>query len=112
MKIGKIILPIFVLVFAIIAFFLHKNNDVINACIKICEELKSAGIDLSRGPCLSDNNEKWNFKDWVCDVAHFPRKDVDNLVENQCKEWWDAYYSGKRKRFVEVDPECNFIRTG
>ncbi len=43
---------------------------------------------------------------WVCDVAHSPREDVDNLPENQCREFGE----GKANHFVEVNPNCEFIK--
>ncbi len=75
------------------------------ACIQLCLKAKQQGLDLSNGPCLSDFME-WNVEDYVCDVAHWPRQPVDNKRENQCNAW----HSGKAHHFVEVDPECNFIR--
>jgi len=76
-----------------------------NTCIGICQTISS---DLTnRSPCLSDNNPDWNITDWVCDVAHDPRLPVDNLPENQCSE----FRQGKAHHFVEVDPDCRFIRT-
>ena len=73
-------------------------------CISLCEQ---ANFDLSNGPCLSDDNPEWDVEDWVCDVAHWPREDVDNKPENQCK----VYREGKAKHFVEVNPNCEFIRS-
>lgn len=73
------------------------------ACIAICEFSQA---DLSDGPCLSDDNPDWNVNDWVCDVAHDPRQPVDNLPENQCRE----FREGRASHFVEVDPGCGFIR--
>ncbi len=72
-------------------------------CMNLCA---SATQDLQAGPCLSDNNPNWNVLDWVCDVAHSPRQDVDNLAENQCS----AFKAGTAKHFVEVTPACEFIR--
>lgn len=60
------------------------------------------GEDLSAGPCLS--NEV--IPDWVADVAHSPRQDVDNLPANQCP----AYGEGTAHHFVELDPQGNLIR--
>jgi len=82
------------------------NQSVIDACISLCNSIKSTK-DLSNGPCLSDNNPNWNINDWVCDVAHSPRQDVDDLPENQCS----AYGEGKASHFVEVDISCNLIKT-
>jgi hypothetical protein len=74
-------------------------------CVFLCESMKSK-IDLSNGPCLSDDNPDWDVEDWVCDVAHSPREPVDNLPENQCQD----YRERKATHFVEVDPDCNFIK--
>ena len=71
-------------------------------CVKKCQEALSNHENLSDGPCLSNEI----IKDWVCDVAHSPRQDVDNLRENQC----DAWHSKQARHFVEVDPECRFIK--
>jgi hypothetical protein len=45
--------------------------------------------------------------DWVADVAHDPRQDVDDRPENQCSQ----YRSGEAD-LVELDPEGNYIRSG
>jgi len=75
-------------------------------CIKLCESiLQATNENISHGPCLSDNVEGY-VEDWVCDVAHSPRQPVDNLPENQCQE----FREGRAKHFVEVDPDCNFIK--
>jgi len=71
------------------------------ACIAACQEALRAGQNLSHGPCLSDEI----IPDWVCDVAHFPRQEIDNVKGNQC-----SGYGKTAKHFVEVDPECNYIR--
>lgn len=77
------------------------------ACIKECKNRLDSGINLSAGPCLSDNDVNWMIEDWVCDIAHNPRKDIDDVIENQC----NAYREEKAHHFVEIDPECNVIRT-
>lgn len=73
-------------------------------CIKLCELYKGT-TSYANGPCLSD---MWGFKieDWVCDIAHKPRLDVDNKEKNQCK----AFKNGVANHFVEVDENCGFIR--
>lgn len=72
-------------------------------CIALCESIKSsATLDLSNGPCLSNEI----IEDWVCNVAHSPRHDVDNLPENQC----EAFRNGTAHHFVEVDINCVFIK--
>ena len=80
------------------------RQQAVSSCLKICKE---ANISLENGPCLSDSNSEWDITDWVCDVAHSPRQTVDNLLENQCS----AYRDGQAHHFVEVDPDCNFIRS-
>jgi hypothetical protein len=73
-------------------------------CIETCMTISS---DLTnRSPCLSDGNPEWNISDWVCDVAHSPRRAIDDLPENQCAEFRD----GKAHHFVEISPQCEFIR--
>jgi hypothetical protein len=84
---------------------LFKEPTAKSACIDICNSVKGTQ-DLSNGPCLSDDNPNWNIDDWVCDVAHSPRQDIDNLPENQCQE----YREGKVHHFVEVDSNCELIR--
>lgn len=79
------------------------RKSLTDACINIC---KSSTLNLSNGPCLSDNNSDWNVTDWVCDVAHSPRQDIDNLPGNQCQ----AFRNGQAHHFVEVNTTCNLIR--
>lgn len=111
-----IVAILIILIFAIEQFYKTSKNEniqeIINACTNLCLKAKEKGMDLSNGPCLSDNNPEWKYEDWVCDVAHWPRIAIDNLRENQCQEWIRAYEAGKIKKFVEVDPNCNFIRVG
>lgn len=60
------------------------------------------GENLNNGPCLSNEI----YADWVCDVAHDPREQIDNIPENQCP----VFREGKAHHFVEVDENCDFIR--
>jgi len=71
-------------------------------CINACESALDNDIDLSSGPCLLD---PMSNPDWVCDVAHSPRENIDNLMENQCDSWPE-----KSHHFIEVDPNCKLIR--
>lgn len=75
-------------------------------CIQLCQNAFNRGQDLSRGPCLSDDNPGWDINDWACDVAHSPRQEMDNDPANQCRE----YREGRAGHFVELDPECNPIK--
>jgi hypothetical protein len=76
------------------------------ACVAECKKHLQGGEDLSAGPCLSDALPGRVVQpDWVCDVAHSPRQDVDNQPKNQCA----AYYDGTAHHFIEVDPACAYI---
>jgi hypothetical protein len=67
------------------------------------QQARTRGVDMSRGPCLGVIKENW-----VADLAHDPRQDVDDEPENQC----EAYRSGEADHFVELDPDSEFIRSG
>jgi hypothetical protein len=71
------------------------------ACVFTCKADLLDGRDLSAGPCLSNEI----IPGWVCDVAHFPRLDIDNDPANQCPE-----YGVSAGHFIEVDEACNIIR--
>ena len=74
-------------------------------CQELCRAEVAKGTNLSSGLCLG--NPLAALGDWVCDVAHNPRQAVDNLPEHQCS----AFREGRAKHFVEVDEECNVIKT-
>jgi len=65
------------------------------------EEAAAEGTDFADGPCLGVVLENW-----VADVAHDPREEVDDRPENQC----EAFRSGEAEHFVELDPEGDLIR--
>jgi len=65
-------------------------------------EKKDQGTDFSLGPCLSNDLQP----DWVFDIVHDPRQEIDNLPQYQCS----AFNDGKAKHFVEFDPKGNLIR--
>ena len=74
------------------------------SCISLCQREKSIGTDLSGGPCIG--NPIQETPDTVCDIAHNPRTAADDLQENQCS----AFREGAAKHFVELDPNCAFIK--
>ena len=82
------------------------GEAAVTRCLEICKQKLSRRTDLSVGPCLANQVDT----DWVCDVVHSPRQEVDNLPENQCSAWREASEQGRTMHFVEVDLECNFIR--
>lgn len=79
----------------------QDEQKIISACIRLCENEKLKGTNLTNGPCLSNEIAK----DWVCDVAHSPRINVDDRPENQCPA-----FGKTASHFVEVDLECKFIK--
>ncbi|MBU0731655.1 hypothetical protein KKC88_02120 [Patescibacteria group bacterium] len=81
----------------------NEKQSVSNQCISLCQDALNTGHDLSQSPCLGDPME--SEPDWVCDVAHSPRTDVDDIAENQCS----SYRSREASHFVEVTPECKFL---
>ncbi len=78
-----------------------KKSAVAESCIALCKGQLNENESLSNGPCIS-NEIAFN---WVCDVAHNPRQEIDNLPENQC----EAFRNGTARHFIEVDEKCNLI---
>jgi hypothetical protein len=60
--------------------------------------------DLSSGPCLSESIP--GLSDWAVDIAHDPRRAVDDEPANQCQSFRD----GETHHFVELTPEGQLIR--
>jgi len=79
------------------------KENAIALCREACQDALSNNLNLSIGPCLLDPIEG---SDYVCDIAHNPREDADNLRENQCNAW----HSGEARHFIEFTPECEFIK--
>lgn len=72
-------------------------------CQELCYDVISTnGKDFNVGPCLSNEI----VPDWVCDIAHSPRQDIDDDPANQC----DAYRRGQAKHYVELDGNCTKIK--
>ena len=117
-NVGKVIVisvAVMVIAFVLIMLLLHVrpvNNKqaeydefelaVIAKAKQIYAEKKSAGTDMSAGPCLSNELDI----NWVLDVAHNPRDPVDDLPENQCS----FFREGRAKHFVELDLTGGLIR--
>ncbi|MFA5022049.1 MAG: hypothetical protein WC508_03155 [Patescibacteria group bacterium] len=73
-------------------------------CQELCQNrLSTDGKDFDRGPCLSEEI----IPGWACDVAHSPRQSIDNEAANQCQ----SFGQGKVSHFVEVDGNCNVIKS-
>jgi len=83
--------------------FKSDEEVAIEKAQELFAQKKAEGLDMSDGPCLSNEI----IPDWVADVAHDPRQDVDNLPENQCP----AYREGEAHHFVELDIYGDVIKT-
>jgi hypothetical protein len=68
------------------------------------EQAQARGVDLEAGPCIAERLP--GLEDWVADVAHDPREDIDDEAENQCRR----YRSGEASHFVELTPDGELIR--
>ncbi len=100
----KKIILFLVLAIVFVSACSFSEEEVIKQCVYLCQKYEG---NLSNGPCLSDGNNEWNYNDWVCDVVHVPRNDIDNLEENQCSE----FRNGNANHFVEVsNTDCEFVR--
>lgn len=98
-------ISILAIVFAPRPSSLSDADRAMYACIFLCKAALNDGRMLDDGPCLSSGVEAWEPRDWVCDVAHKPRRNADDQPGNQCPE-----YGAGASHFVEVTPECEFIR--
>ena len=68
------------------------------------DQARTAGTDLADGPCIAESLT--DLADWVVDIAHDPREDVDDDPANQCRRYRD----GEASHFVELTPEGELIR--
>jgi hypothetical protein len=68
------------------------------------KQAERSGGNLSSGPCISESLP--GLSDWVADVAHDPRQDVDDDPDNQCQRYRD----GEASHFVELSPDGELIR--
>jgi hypothetical protein len=81
----------------------NEINEIVQICIQACQT-DIANLSEQSSSCLLDPIPQ--YPDWVCDVAHKPRIELDNLQENQCL----AFRTGRAKHFIEVTPNCELIR--
>jgi hypothetical protein len=65
---------------------------------------KREGEDLARGPCIAERLP--GLSDWVADIAHDPRRPVDDVPRNQCAR----FRAGDAHHFVELTPAGQLIR--
>jgi len=62
-------------------------------------------LNLARGPCIGNQLPQLGT-DWVVDIAHDPRRSIDDNPRNQCAKSRD----GRAQHFVELDPSGKVIR--
>ncbi|MCL4466337.1 MAG: hypothetical protein M1401_05585 [Chloroflexi bacterium] len=79
-----------------------RRREAIKRATDLYRQRVLEGVDMSSGPCLSDEV----VPDWCVDVAHNPRQPVDDLPENQCS----TFREGRVHHFVELDTQGNLIR--
>ncbi len=121
MKPGRIVSAmIAALGVAVLLFYLYTTNvdvavKVIELCKRTCEGARANGVNLTNGPCLL--NPMPTYPDWVCDVSHSPRLPVDAACPNMCSAYKEyntfcpnSTTVGTANHFVEVAPDCSFIR--
>jgi hypothetical protein len=81
-----------------------ERDQAISAAMNAYDQAKAKGTDLSQGPCIAENLP--GLADWVADIAHDPRTDIDDQPSNQCRRYRD----GEASHFVELTPEGALIR--
>lgn len=77
-------------------------DNAIAAAISLYSSRIKEGMNMSKGPCLSNDL----VPDWVVDIVHAPREVIDDFPENQCQ----AYLEGRAHHFVELDTNGNLVR--
>lgn len=77
-------------------------DNAISAAISLYTIRVKEGMDMSTGPCLTNDL----VPDWVVDIVHVPRDKIDDLPANQCQ----AYLEGRAHHFVELDANGNLVR--
>ena len=81
-----------------------ERDRAIDAAATAYAEAQSSGVDLEPGPCIAEQLPE--LDDWVVDIAHDPREDIDDDPANQCRRYRD----GEASHFVELDPQGELIR--
>ena len=82
----------------------EDRDRAIAAAQQAYDNAVTRGDDLDVGPCIAE--ELPDLPDWVVDIAHEPRKNVDDEPENQCQRYRD----GEAAHFVELSPRGELIR--
>lgn len=77
-------------------------DTIVRDAVVLYRAAVKEGIDLSTGPCLTNDLRPG----WVVDVVHSPRERIDDLPQNQCP----AFLEGRATHFVELDTKGNVVR--
>lgn len=81
-----------------------ERSRAIGAAQQAYQQAVTRGDDLETGPCIAETLP--DLADWVADIAHDPREDVDDDPANQC----ERYRQGDASHFVELNPDGELIR--
>jgi hypothetical protein len=81
-----------------------EKSQAVGQALVAFKQAQQSGKDLSAGPCISESLP--GLSDWVADIAHDPRQDVDDEPQNQCQRYRD----GEAHHFVELSPTGQLIR--
>lgn len=82
----------------------EQRDQAIAGAERAYQKAVARGERLDSGPCIAE--ELPGLADWVADVAHDPREDVDDEPQNQCHRYRD----GDASHFVELTPDGELIR--
>jgi hypothetical protein len=82
----------------------EERDQAITAAKSAYKDAVVRGVKLDSGPCIAEHLPE--LPDWVADVAHDPRQDVDDQSENQCRRYRD----GQASHFVELTPDGEVIK--
>jgi len=109
-SIAIVIFVLFVLVVAGVAIFVFRQakpsdfeQQVIQSALELYNQARARGMNFS-SQCLGTIEVRG--VSYAVDIVHVPRSPIDNLPENQCKE----YREGKVRHFIELDKEGNIVR--
>ena len=81
-----------------------ERNRAVAAAKQAYQQAVTRGDDLEKGPCIAEALP--DLADWVADIAHDPREDIDDDPRNQC----ERYRANEASHFVELDPGGDLIR--
>ena len=75
-----------------------EEREAVDAATRRLRAREGIGDDLDGGPCIAERLP--GLDDWVADIAHDPREDVDDDPANQCQRYRD----GEAQPLRRADP--------